>query len=86
MRAQQTARFVVAFADDSLHLGVDLRAVSSLNGRSAPNAAGLPRYGFWRGASCTSPSLSLIPQRVTMLRASSVACSMSLSAPVVFVP
>ena len=85
--AEQAPRLVVALADDPQHLGVDdargLLAEGPLARRSpAPPA----RYGFWRGASCTMPSASLMPQRVTMLRASWVACSMSLSAPVVRVP
>jgi hypothetical protein len=39
-----------------------------------------------REASVTGPSASLIPQRVTIWRARFVACSMSLSEPVVREP
>src|SRR5690606_37673087 len=60
--------------------------VASLNGFSPRKLPSPARYGFLLGASCTRPSFSLMPQRVTMLRASSVACAISFSAPVVFVP
>jgi len=61
-------------------------AVSSLQGFSPMKPPPWPVQPVWRGASCIRPSLSLMPQRVTIWRASALACSMSLSAPVVRVP
>src|SRR5213593_4532115 len=49
-------------------------AVVSLYGREEPRPSVPGRYGLSRGASVTGPSRSLIPHRVTICRANSVAC------------
>ena len=59
-----------------------LVAVSALHAR----AASPPRYWLLTVSSAVISNVSLMPRRVTMLRASLVACSMSLDAPLVTLP
>ncbi len=83
---QQPFRFVKAFPDNPEDLFVnDLSGLFAERFCSPESRLGA-EVGILRGASCTMPSRSLMPHRVTILQASPVACSMSLSAPVVFVP
>jgi hypothetical protein len=61
VRAQQAPGFVVALADDPAHLGIDGFRRRLAERLLARVSAEPPRYGFSRGASCTSPIFSLMP-------------------------